>query len=80
MVPNGILVIREYVDERGRRPFAKWFDDLDARAAAKVTGALSRIETGNLSNVKRVGGGVLECRIDWDRVTGSISAERARRL
>ena len=59
------LVVREYVDEGGRRPFARWFDGLDARAAAKVAVALSRIERGNLSNVKRIGGGILECRIDW---------------
>ena len=59
------MLIREYVDERGRSPFAKWFEDLDARAAAKVTVALARIETGNLSNVKSVGAGVLEYRIDW---------------
>jgi len=60
-----MLVVREYVDEHGRRPFAKWFDDLDARAAAKVAVSLSRIEMGNLSSVKRIGSGVLECRIDW---------------
>jgi putative addiction module killer protein len=60
-----MLLIREYVDAPGRSPFAEWFEDLDARAAAKVTVALARIETGNLSNVKGVGGGVLEYRIDW---------------
>jgi putative addiction module killer protein len=60
-----MLTIREYVDQRGRSPFADWFEDLDARAAAKVTVALARIEMGNLSNVKGVGGGVLEHRVDW---------------
>jgi putative addiction module killer protein len=40
-------------------------DDLDARAAAKTTTALARIEQGNLSNVKSVGSGVVECRINW---------------
>ena len=34
-------------------------------AAAKVAAALARIERGNLSNVKGVGEGVLEYRIDW---------------
>jgi putative addiction module killer protein len=60
-----MLLIRQYVDARGRSPFADWFDDLDAGAAAKVTVALARIEMGNLSNVKAVGSGVLEYRIDW---------------
>jgi putative addiction module killer protein len=60
-----MLLIREYVDPRGRGPFAEWFEDLDARAAAKITVALARIEMGNLANVRGVGGGVLEYRIDW---------------
>jgi putative addiction module killer protein len=60
-----MLLIREYVDERGQSPFAKWFEDLDARAAAKVTVALARMELGNLVNVKALGAGVLEYRIDW---------------
>ena len=73
-----MLVIREYVDERGHSPFARWFEALDARAAAKITVALVRMEMGNLSNVKAVGAGVLEYRIDWGPATGCISAETAR--
>jgi hypothetical protein len=38
--------LRGYVDEAGRKRFAKWFDDLDAIAAARVTMALTRIELG----------------------------------
>ncbi len=37
---------------------------LDAGAAARVRTALARLETGNLSNVKSVGEGVLECRVN----------------
>jgi putative addiction module killer protein len=59
------MLIREYVDAQGRSPFADWFEELDARAAAKVTVGLTRIEMGNLSNVKSVGAGVFEYRIDW---------------
>jgi putative addiction module killer protein len=55
----------EYIDERGRSVFAKWFDALDARAAAKITMALTRMAMGNLGDVKSVGGGVQEKRIDW---------------
>jgi putative addiction module killer protein len=65
MLPTSMLLIREYVDACGGSPFGKWLEDLDARAAAKVTVAIARIETGNLSNVKSIGGGVLEYRIDW---------------
>ena len=46
-------------------PFGRWFNTLNATAAAKVTAHLTRIELGNLSNVEPVGGGVLEKKIDW---------------
>lgn len=60
-----MLRILEYVDESGRSPFRRWFDDLNAIAAARVSVALARIELGNLSNAKPVGTGVLEFRIDF---------------
>lgn len=55
----------EYLDERGRSPYAEWFDNLSANAAAKVATALYRLEGGNFSNVKGVGEGVFERRIDF---------------
>lgn len=60
-----MLDVRAYEDTEGHSPFAAWFADLDAPAAAKVTVAVARIEQGNLSNVKGVGEGVLEYRIDF---------------
>ena len=64
MLPMSV-VIEEYLDDQGESPFAVWFGDLDAIAAAKVTVALSRIERGAVSNVKGVGDGVLEFRVDF---------------
>ena len=58
-----VIEVREYIDEEGRSPFGRWFDGLNASAAAKVRTALARMELGNLSNVKSVGGGLLEYRI-----------------
>jgi putative addiction module killer protein len=60
-----VLDVREYVDADGRSPFTKWLRALNVQAAAKVATALERIADGNLSNVKGVGGGVLEYRIDF---------------
>ena len=57
--------LRLYLLESGRSPFEDWFAALDSTAAAKATVALARLEQGNLSSVKPVGGGVLEYRIDW---------------
>lgn len=60
-----MIEIREYIDTQGRSPYARWFNRLNAPAAAKVATALVRMEQGNLSNVKGVGSGVFESRIDF---------------
>ena len=70
MVTNVLLYkkmieIREYIDREGGSPYAKWFNRLNAPAAAKVVTALVRMEHGNLSNIKSVGAGVFECRIEF---------------
>jgi putative addiction module killer protein len=60
-----LIDVREYIDASERSPFGSWFASLNAPAAAKVTTALTRSELGNLSNVKPIGLGVLEYRIDF---------------
>ena len=60
-----MIEIREYLDARDHSPYARWFDGLNAQAAAKVVIAVTRMGHGNLSNIKRVGAGVHECRIDF---------------
>jgi len=55
----------EYLEPDGCSPYARWFARLDDVAAAKVTTVLYRVEQGNLSNVKPVGQGVAEYRIDF---------------
>ena len=60
-----MIEIRAYVDYEGGSPYAKWFNSLNAPAAAKVVTALVRMEQGNMSNTKSVGSGVFECRIDF---------------
>ena len=60
-----MLDVHEYEELEGRSPFAAWFADLDAAAAAKITIAVARMGRGNLSNVKGVGEGVLEYKLDF---------------
>jgi putative addiction module killer protein len=60
-----MIELRGYVDENGHKCFAAWLDALDPIAAAKVATALARMEQGNFSNVKGVGAGVYEYRIDF---------------
>jgi putative addiction module killer protein len=57
--------IRYYVAAGGAAPFADWFAKLDAVVGARITRAIARVEQGNFSNVKSVGEGVLEYRIDF---------------
>ena len=60
-----MVTVLEVLDREGSSPFAQWFGSLDATAAAKVTTAVRRMELGNFSNVKGVGAGVFEYRIDF---------------
>jgi putative addiction module killer protein len=60
-----LVDVLEYIDGSGHSPHRKWFDKLDAQAAAKVSTALVRLSLGNFSQVKGVGAGVFEYRIDW---------------
>ena len=56
--------VRDFIRE-GLSPFREWFRRLDPAAANKVATALYRLQYGNFSNVKSVGGGVSECKIDF---------------
>ena len=62
-MPTRTLV--EYQDEQGRSPFGRWFAHLNAQAAARVARALYRLADGNFSNVKAVGQGVSEYKLNY---------------
>ncbi len=65
MLPSAMRELKEYIDIKGINHFAKWFNKLNAQAAAKITVYLTRIQQGNFSRVESVGEGVFECRIDF---------------
>ena len=56
--------LEEYVREDGGNPYQKWFNGLDAQAAAKVTVAKARLELGHTSNLEWFRG-IGEYKIDW---------------
>jgi putative addiction module killer protein len=60
-----MIRIKEYVKLDGNSPFTRWFLDLNAIAAAKITKALYKLEIGNFSTVEGVGNGVYEQKIDF---------------
>ncbi len=58
------MEVQEYIKEDGLNPYQEWFDALDPIAAAKVAVAKFRLELGNTSNIKWLGG-IGEYKIDW---------------
>ena len=60
-----MIDVREYLDPKGRSPYGAWFSRLNPQAAAKVATALTRLSVGNFSNVKGVGSGLFEFKIDF---------------
>jgi len=57
--------VLEYLDSQGRSPYARWFNGLNGDAAAKVASAIYRLADANFSNVKGVGAGVFERKLDF---------------
>ena len=60
-----MLELRYYLAGDGKSPFEEWFSGLRCGGGGQGGGCLARLEQGNVSNVKTVGEGVLEYRIDW---------------
>lgn len=59
-------MIEEMVEIRKTDTFAKWLDGLsDLRARARVLARIDRLAEGNPGDVKPVGEGVSEMRIDY---------------
>ena len=59
--------VTQYETDDGRVPFEKWFLTLGAKAAAKVTTAVTQMGEGNFGDGKSVGGGVWERRIHFEK-------------
>ena len=60
------IAIRSFVDLNGRVPFQAWLDALDRYTQARITVALTRLARGNRSNVKGLGDGVAELKVDFE--------------
>lgn len=60
-----MVAVLQYETPDGACPFATWFDGLDTAAALKVRAAIARMEAANFGDVKPVGEGVSERRIDF---------------
>jgi putative addiction module killer protein len=59
-----MIRVEEFITEQDVSLFRRWFDGLDHQAAAWVTIAIDRLGEGNTSNVKALGEGASELRIN----------------
>ncbi|MCC6484065.1 MAG: type II toxin-antitoxin system RelE/ParE family toxin [Armatimonadetes bacterium] len=57
--------VREFLTPEGKSPFRKWLNRLDLRTRARIQARVLRFEQGNLGDVRPVGGGVSEARVDF---------------
>jgi len=64
MLPLCYYEVIAYTSANGKAYFRDWFARLDANTANKITAALYKMENGNFTNTKSVGGGVLEFKIN----------------
>jgi putative addiction module killer protein len=66
---------------RKTEAYAKWIDGLrDVRARARILARIERLATGNPGDVKPVGEGVSELRIDYGPGYRVYYTQRAREL
>jgi putative addiction module killer protein len=64
MYPQGYSILMAEI--RKTELFAKWIDNLrDFQAKARVLVRIERLASGNAGDVKPVGGGISEMRIDY---------------
>ncbi len=59
-------IINEYRDHKGKSPYADWLESLrDAKARARIIIRVDRMELGLFGDVKPIGEGLSELRIDY---------------
>jgi len=69
------------IELRKTETFARWLGDLrDLRARARVQVRIERLAAGNAGDVKAVGEGVSELRIDYGPGCGVYFAKRGRAM
>jgi putative addiction module killer protein len=60
-----LIELAEYLDDRGRSPFAEWRNALDPATRVRIELSLARLSSGNLSAIKGIGSSLLEMRLDF---------------
>ncbi len=73
--------IQNYLSRAGDDPYANWLASLaDRQARARVLVRIGRMASGNFGDVKPVGNGVWEARVDWGPGYRVYYAQAGKRL
>jgi putative addiction module killer protein len=73
--------LQDYLTPEGEDPYAIWLASLkDRQARARVLVRIGRMASGNFGDVKPVGDGVWEARIDWGPGYRVYYAQAGKRL
>jgi putative addiction module killer protein len=59
------ITIKSFVETNGNVPFQEWLDSLDRHTQARIAVGLTRLSRGNRSQVRGVGDGVAELKMDF---------------
>ena len=60
-----MIEVKRYITLGRREPFTQWLDSLDPPTRSKIQAVLERMERGILSDIKSLGGGLFEGRINF---------------
>ena len=60
-----MIEVKRYITLGGREPFTQWLDSLDPPTRSKIQVVLERMYRGILSDIKSLGGGLFEGRINF---------------
>src|ERR1700709_162498 len=60
-----MIEVRYYLDRYSKCPYRQWRNGLDVAALGPIERSIGRLAAGNKSNVKSVGEGVHELKIDF---------------
>jgi putative addiction module killer protein len=58
-------ILKEFVDRKGRRHFAEWFDALDQLVRRRIAARLTSLENGNIGDNRYLGAGIGELRFSF---------------
>jgi putative addiction module killer protein len=60
-----VKTLRYYTTTEGKKPFYKWYYSLHDQLRNRISQRLTRLSLGNFGDVKSVGEGVHELKIDY---------------